>query len=35
MVVLIVNALLLLNLIIAIMSDTYKNKSEVKLGLYL
>ena len=31
----IVNLLLLLNLVIAIMSDTYANLSQVKLGLYL
>ena len=33
--VIIVNLLLMLNLVIAIMSDTYSALSEVKLGLYL
>lgn len=35
LIVIIVNLLLLLNLVIAIMSHTYSNLSEVKLGLYL
>jgi len=35
LIVIIINMLLLLNLVIAIMSDTWANLSEVKLGLYL
>ena len=35
LIVIIVNILLMLNLVIAIMSDTYSQLSEVKLGLYL